>query len=132
MYTRKTHRYLGLFIGVQFLFWTIGGLYFSWNDMDDVHGETLLDKTEHTFQFSYNDPVRKLLTALQEIDSMPIETVEGIVVNQDSLLRVSRKDDIKFINLSKNSIQGSLSKAAAVSFVHYNEPSNQYNSVCSP
>ena len=117
MYTRKTHRYLGLFIGVQFLFWTIGGLYFSWNDMDDVHGETLLDKTEHTFQFSYNDPVRKLLTALQEIDSMPIETVEGIVVNQDSLLRVSRKDDIKFINLSKNSIQGSLSKAAAVSFV---------------
>ena len=45
MYTRKTHRYLGLFIGVQFLFWTIGGLYFSWNDMDDVHGETLLDKT---------------------------------------------------------------------------------------
>ena len=117
MYTRKTHRYLGLFIGVQFLFWTIGGLYFSWNDMDDVHGETLLDKTEHTFQFSYNDTVRKLLTALQEIDSMPIETVEGIVVNQDSLLRVSRKDDIKFINLSKNSIQGSLSKAAAVSFV---------------
>ena len=60
MYTRKTHRYLGLFIGVQFLFWTIGGLYFSWNDMDDVHGETLLDKTEHTFQFSYNDPLREI------------------------------------------------------------------------
>jgi len=41
---RKTHRYLGVFIGIQFLFWTLGGLYFSWNNMNDVHGETLLNK----------------------------------------------------------------------------------------
>ncbi|UNY99494.1 PepSY domain-containing protein [Zhouia spongiae] len=38
--TRKIHRYLGVFIGIQFFFWTLGGLYFSWNDMDDVHGDT--------------------------------------------------------------------------------------------
>ena len=38
---RKTHRYLGLFIGVQFLFWTLGGLYFSWSNLDDIHGDTL-------------------------------------------------------------------------------------------
>jgi uncharacterized iron-regulated membrane protein len=31
---RKTHRYLGLFLGIQFLFWTISGLYFSWSDID--------------------------------------------------------------------------------------------------
>lgn len=36
---RKTHRYLGLFIGVQFLFWTISGLYFSWSDIDGIHGD---------------------------------------------------------------------------------------------
>lgn len=36
---RKTHRYLGLFIGIQFLGWTISGLFFSWNDIDDVHGD---------------------------------------------------------------------------------------------
>ncbi|WP_033960355.1 PepSY domain-containing protein [Psychroserpens jangbogonensis] len=36
---RKTHRYLGLFIGIQFLFWTISGLYFSWTDIDDIHGD---------------------------------------------------------------------------------------------
>lgn len=39
---RKIHRYLGVFMGVQFFFWALGGLYFSWNNMDDVHGETLL------------------------------------------------------------------------------------------
>jgi uncharacterized iron-regulated membrane protein len=36
---RRTHRWLGVFIGIQFLAWTLGGLYFSWSDMDEVHGD---------------------------------------------------------------------------------------------
>ncbi len=36
---RKTHRYLGIFIGLQFLMWTISGLYFSWTDIDEIHGD---------------------------------------------------------------------------------------------
>ncbi|MBD0259753.1 MAG: hypothetical protein ICV83_28885 [Cytophagales bacterium] len=36
---RKLHRYLGLVLGVQFLLWTAGGLYFSWSDMDEIHGD---------------------------------------------------------------------------------------------
>lgn len=38
-YIRKIHRYLGVTIGIQFLLWTIGGLYFSWNNIDNVHGD---------------------------------------------------------------------------------------------
>lgn len=38
-YIRKTHRWLGLILGIQFLMWTIGGLYFSWSDIDEVHGD---------------------------------------------------------------------------------------------
>lgn len=40
-YIRKIHRYLGITIGIQFLLWTIGGLYFSWNNIDAVHGDHL-------------------------------------------------------------------------------------------
>ncbi len=36
---RKAHRYLGIFIGIQFLFWTISGIYFSWTDLDEIHGD---------------------------------------------------------------------------------------------
>ncbi len=36
---RKAHRYLGLFLGIQFLFWTISGMYFSWTSIDDIHGD---------------------------------------------------------------------------------------------
>ena len=36
---RRVHRYLGLFLGLQFLLWTISGLYFSWTDIDEIHGD---------------------------------------------------------------------------------------------
>ena len=39
---RRIHRWLGLFIGIQFVLWTIGGLYFSWVALEDVHGDHLL------------------------------------------------------------------------------------------
>ena len=38
-YIRRIHRYMGVFLGIQFLFWTIGGLYFSWTDIDEIHGD---------------------------------------------------------------------------------------------
>ena len=36
---RKIHRYLGLFLGIQFLLWTASGLYFSWTNIDEIHGD---------------------------------------------------------------------------------------------
>jgi hypothetical protein len=36
---RRSHRWLGVIIGIQFIAWTIGGSYFSWSDMDEVHGD---------------------------------------------------------------------------------------------
>ncbi|QED37160.1 hypothetical protein FK178_05300 [Antarcticibacterium arcticum] len=36
---RKAHRYLGLFIGIQFIMWTVSGMYFSWTDIDEIHGD---------------------------------------------------------------------------------------------
>lgn len=38
-YIRRTHRYLGVLLGIQFLLWTVGGLYFSWSNMDEIHGD---------------------------------------------------------------------------------------------
>lgn len=36
---RKSHRYLGIFLGIQFIFWTSSGLYFSWTNLDEIHGD---------------------------------------------------------------------------------------------
>ena len=45
-YLRKTHRWLGVIIGIQFLVWTISGIYFSWNDIDEIHGDHLREFPE--------------------------------------------------------------------------------------
>jgi len=37
--SRRWHRFLGPLIGVQLLLWTLGGIYFSWFDLDNVHGD---------------------------------------------------------------------------------------------
>jgi len=44
---RKLHRYLGLLLGIQFLMWTISGIYFSWTDIDEIHGDHYR-KEDHT------------------------------------------------------------------------------------
>lgn len=60
-YIRKAHRYLGILIGVQFLFWTISGLYFSWTDIDEIHGDHFLKEA----------PIHSItdLNGLDQIDS---------------------------------------------------------------
>lgn len=41
---RRTHRFLGVILGIQFLLWTIGGLYFSWTKIEAIRGENLRKK----------------------------------------------------------------------------------------
>lgn len=39
MALRKAHRYLGIILGLQYIMWTISGMYFSWTDIDSIHGD---------------------------------------------------------------------------------------------
>ncbi|MDC6365402.1 PepSY domain-containing protein [Muricauda sp. AC10] len=43
-FNRKWHRYLGVILGVQFFLWTLGGLYFSWTNIDEIRGDNLKKK----------------------------------------------------------------------------------------
>lgn len=40
--TRVIHRWLMLFLAIQFVLWIAGGVYFSLSDIHEVHGEELL------------------------------------------------------------------------------------------
>src|ERR1700741_818745 len=52
-YIRKSHRYLGIILGIQFLMWTISGLYFSWSNIDEIRGD-LDRKTPARLQGNFN------------------------------------------------------------------------------
>lgn len=74
---RKTHRYLGVFIGIQFLMWTISGLYFSWTDIDEIHGDQFRKTAPAPSSFdglispteAYGEKITNI--ALREIDGQP-------------------------------------------------------------
>ena len=74
---RKTHRYLGLFIGLQFILWTVSGLYFSWTDLDEIHGDQFRQDVDHLafenlISPSALDSTLKIKSiALREIDKKP-------------------------------------------------------------
>jgi hypothetical protein len=73
---RKSHRYLGLFIGIQFLGWTISGLFFSWNKLDNVHGDHLR-KSPHFI--STSTPIISPDSALQELKKkIQVDSIHSI------------------------------------------------------
>jgi hypothetical protein len=65
---RKAHRYLGLSIGVQLLFWTISGFFFAWNSIDEVHGDPFVAHQHPAFALDtlHVVPVSTAIAALQQ------------------------------------------------------------------
>lgn len=81
---RKTHRYLGLFLGIQFLMWTISGLYFSWTDIDEIHGDHYRNaEMTHTTYTDLESPselaseVEIHTVELKEIADQPFYWING-------------------------------------------------------
>lgn len=84
---RKTHRYLGLFIGIQFLFWTISGLYFSWTDIDDIHGDQFknLSYTPKSFKNLISPSDLELSEAIHSIEIRDLNNAPYYWINNKQL-----------------------------------------------
>ena len=73
---RKAHRYLGIFLGIQFLMWTISGVYFSWTDIDEIHGDQFKNQTAESTIF--NDLVSPtLFKDNAKITSLELRNIAG-------------------------------------------------------
>jgi hypothetical protein len=84
LFFRKTHRYLGLFIGIQFLGWTVSGLYFSWNNIDDVHGDHMRRPG-------------KFISAITEV-AAPSEAIKNLKAS----INVDSVHSVQLINILNN------------------------------
>jgi len=84
---RKTHRYLGLFLGLQFLFWTISGLYFSWSDIDDIHGDQFKNSEYQpkTFKDLISPSDLKITNGIHSIQLRDINNTPYYWVNENQL-----------------------------------------------
>ena len=121
---RTAHRYLGLFLGIQFLFWTISGLYFSWTELDEIHGDhfkkvkvknqfkNLLSPSEFNFSAAINSlelkeiadiPYywingNKLINAYDGDVKDSITKQEAIIISNNNILDEYKISDIEIIN----------------------------------
>ena len=88
-YIRKSHRYLGIFIGIQFLFWTLGGLYFSWTNIEEIRGEHLRkDAAKIDFEKDFVSPK----TVVENINkNKDISAIKGM-----RLIEISQKPFYEF------------------------------------
>ncbi len=121
---RTAHRYLGLFLGIQFLFWTISGLYFSWTELDEIHGDHFKKvKVKNHFknllspsEFNFGAAINSL--ELKEIADIPyyyingtklinaydggvkdsITKQEAIIISNNNILDEYKISDIEIIN----------------------------------
>ena len=90
---RKAHRYLGVLIGIQFLMWTIGGLYFSWMDLDTVHGTDRLAPAPELEAGFTTASIDGVLRQLADSDMALLERTEFLVISASSAVyRITYED----------------------------------------
>jgi len=79
--SRKLHKWLMLFIGIQFLFWSITGLYMVSMDIHYIHGESLQDKKSQKLNLnkvSYS--INALLQAYPDAKAIKLVKFMGLQV----------------------------------------------------
>jgi hypothetical protein len=115
---RKAHRYLGLFLGIQFLMWTVSGIYFSWTDIDEIHGDHFRNENPAPLSFknllspsSISNPKEITSLQLRAIgdkpyywinDSYLIDAQTGTVKNeitQEEAIQIARNQMLSSLNV---------------------------------
>ena len=76
--SRKLHKYLSLAISLQLLLWTISGIYFSFNKIEDVRGSQYLKEKElvETPKIEKIEPEQALKIVAQETFLKPGSVIE--------------------------------------------------------
>ena len=121
---RKTHRYLGLFIGVQFLLWTLGGLYFSWSRLDDIHGDALKRPAETMpISLSLVSPSLALQVLGKQVAGASVVGIQLIDVLGQPLYQISYRvnqgagqpmNRVQLANATTGQLRGELTQVEAV------------------
>lgn len=102
---RKSHRYLGIFLGVQFLLWTISGMYFSWTEIDEIHGDQFIADEISEIAFE------SLLSPTQIVGKEKIKSIELRVIADQPYYWI---DDEALYNAQNGEYKSEINRADAI------------------
>ena len=116
---RKVHRYFGLIIGIQFLFWTLGGIFFAWSNLDQIHGDFNRMPAPKFENFDHWQSPEKIYTKISEqsrIDS--VVAFKAIQVLNQAVYQIhylsEGKPVIALANARTGDLRPPLSKTEAI------------------
>jgi len=106
-YIRRIHRYLGVILGIQFLFWTVSGLYFSWSDIDEIHGDFQHKQPPLlTASFNYVSPSVAISKLPLKADS--IKQLQVINILQKPFYNISYYSGKNLHNILADAVSGNV------------------------
>ncbi len=77
---RKIHRYLGIFIGIQVLLWTVSGIFFSWTNINEIRGDHLREDRDSIKPLKGEISTAEIQNKILETD--PKSTIKSVrIVN---------------------------------------------------
>lgn len=79
--SRKYHKWLMAFVGLQFVIWSVSGTYMVYFDIDYIHGDTLVKNAQHKIEpQQVRFPLQTLLQQYPEARHIALEVLLGRVV----------------------------------------------------
>lgn len=116
---RKAHRYLGLFFGIQFLFWTISGLYFSWTNIKTIRGEDIRNEEPALIITSNAIPPDSAINEVRKYHSIrQLKMVQLVNVLGQSYYQVSfhngKRIQTVLVSANTGKLKESLQEAEAI------------------
>ncbi|MBL4941284.1 MAG: PepSY domain-containing protein [Colwellia sp.] len=98
--SRKYHKWLMLFLGVQFVIWSVTGAYMVFFDIDYIHGDSLIENHQTKIDSNKIDfSLKQLLIRYPDAEKIEL----GIFINQE-VYRFNQEDE-KFLVTASNGKQ---------------------------
>ena len=91
---RNTHKYLSFFISIQLLLWTISGIYFAFNKIENVRGEQYRAQTSSDYNFN------KIEFEIPNAESVNLKKRLG-----KTIIAASTKNGMRYFNEEGGALQ---------------------------
>lgn len=91
---RNTHKYLSFFISIQLLLWTISGIYFAFNKIENIRGEQYRAQTSSDYNFN------KIEFEIPNAESVNVKKRLG-----KTIIAASTKNGMRYFNEKGGALQ---------------------------
>ncbi|WP_083700029.1 hypothetical protein [Shewanella sp. UCD-KL12] len=108
--SRKTHKWLMLFLGVQFVIWSVSGAYMVIFDINYIHGNSLVENNQTKISPSHvNYSLNELIQAYPQAKQLSL----GVFVDRP-VYRFKHEDKRFMLDAGSGELLSPIDKAAAI------------------